>query len=98
SAYRDARTKRHRVARLIIGRKDYLCLMTGTPCTTGPTDAYGLAKLVNNAKGESFSSFHNRTMMKVSQFKWIPRAGAYEEARKLLTPAIRFDIRDVWDG
>ena len=98
SAYRDARTKRHRLARLLIGRRDYLWQLTGTPTSNGPTDAYGLAKLANNAKGESFTSFHNRTMMKVSTFKWIPRAGAYEEARKLLTPAIRFDIRDVWDG
>ena len=37
-------------------------------------------------------------MMRVSQFKWIPRAGSYEAARALLTPAIRFDIKDVWDG
>jgi SNF2 family DNA or RNA helicase len=98
SAYRDARTKRHRIARLLLGKRDYLWQLTGTPTSNGPTDAFGLAKLANNARGESFSSFHNRTMMKVSQFKWIPRAGAYEEARKLLTPAIRFDIRDVWDG
>ena len=97
SAYRDARTKRHRVARLLLGRRDYLWQLTGTPTSNGPTDAYGLAKL-RNGNIESFSSFHNRTMMKVSNFKWIPRAGAYEEARKLLTPAIRFDIRDVWDG
>src|SRR6185312_8925870 len=59
---------------------------------------YGLAKLDNNARGESYGSFHNRTMIRLSQFKWMPRAGSYEEARKLLQPAIRFDIRDVWDG
>jgi hypothetical protein len=98
SAYRDSTTKRHRIARLVLGQRDYLWLLTGTPTPNGPTDAYGLAKLVNNGKGESYSSFHNRTMMRLSQFKWIPRAGANEEARKLLTPAIRFDIRDVWDG
>jgi SNF2 family DNA or RNA helicase len=98
SAYRDARTKRHRIARLLLGKRDYLWQLTGTPTSNGPTDAFGLAKLCNNARGESFSSFHNRTMMRVSQFKFIPRAGAYEEARKLLTPAIRFDLKDVWDG
>lgn len=98
SAYRDARTKRHRLARVLIGRRPYLWLLTGTPTSNGPTDAYGLAKLVNNARGESYGSFHNRTMIRLSQFKWMPRAGSYEEARKLLQPAIRFDIRDVWDG
>jgi SNF2 family DNA or RNA helicase len=98
SAYRDSTTKRHRIARAVIGARNYLWLLTGTPTPNGPTDAFGLAKLVNNAKGESFSSFHNRTMMRLSQFKWVPRQGANEEARKLLQPAIRFDIRDVWDG
>jgi SNF2 family DNA or RNA helicase len=98
SAYRDSRTKRHRIAREILGRRDYLWQLTGTPTPNGPTDAYGLAKLANNAKGESYTSFHNRTMMRVSQFKWIPRAGSYEAARALLSPAIRFDIKDVWDG
>lgn len=98
SAYRDSRTKRHRIAREVIGRRDYLWQLTGTPTPNGPTDAYGLAKLANNARGESFTSFHNRTMMRVSQFKWIPRAGSYEAARALLSPAIRFDIKDVWDG
>lgn len=98
SAYRDSGTKRHRVARSIIGSRSYLWLLTGTPTPNGPTDAFGLAKLVNNAKGESFSSFKNRVEIRFSQFKWIPRAGANEEAKKLLQPAIRFDIRDVWDG
>ena len=98
SAYRDGTTRRHRIARVVFGQRDYLWLLTGTPTPNGPTDAFGLAKLVNNARGESYSSFHNRTMIRVSQFKWIPRAGANEEARKLLQPAIRFDIRDVWDG
>lgn len=98
SAYRDSATKRHRIARHILTPRDYLWMLTGTPTPNGPTDAFGLAKLVNNARGESFSSFKNRVEMRVSQFKWIPRAGANEEAKKLLQPAIRFDIRDVWDG
>ena len=98
SAYRDARTKRHRLAQVLIGRRDYLWQLTGTPTPNDPTDAYGLAKLANTTRGESYTSFHNRTMMKVAMWKWVPRSGAYDEARKLLSPAIRFDIRDVWDG
>ena len=98
SAYRDASTRRHRVARLLIGGRRYLWLLTGTPTSNGPADAYGLAKLTGSNKGESYGSFHNRTMIRLSQFKWMPRAGSYEEARKLLQPAIRYDIKDVWDG
>jgi hypothetical protein len=71
--------------------------MTGTPTPNGPTDAYGLAKLVNNAFGEGWSSFHDRVMMKVSMYKWVPKQGAHEAAHKLMQPAVRFAISDCVD-
>lgn len=98
SAYKDARTKRHRIARVVFGRKDYLWLLTGTPTPNAPTDAYGLAKLVNNAFGKSFQTYQAETMLKVSQFRWVAQRDGYDKARRLLSPSIRFDIRDVWDG
>jgi SNF2 family DNA or RNA helicase len=98
SAYKDAGTKRHKLARQIIGQRDYLWLLTGTPTPTAPTDAYGLAKLVNNAYGKGKEQFRNESMIKVSNFIWKPQKDGYEKARKLLTPSIRFDIKDVWDG
>ena len=95
-AYCDAQTKRHRLARLIFGPRPYLLLQTGTPTGNSPADAYGMAKLVNNAFNKSFTTFREESMMKVSLFKWVPRADGYERARKLLTPAIRFSIEEVW--
>ena len=98
SAYRSSRTRRHKVARQLLADRDYLWLLTGTPTPNGPFDAFGLAKLVNNAHGESFTSFYMRTMQKLSMWKWVPKPGAHHEVRKLLHPAIRYDIKDVWDG
>lgn len=98
SGYRDASTKRHKIAREVIGTRDYLWLLTGSPTPNAPTDAYGLGKMLHNAYGESFRSFQERTMTKVSQYGWRPRKTGYEDARKFLTPAIRFSITDVWDG
>jgi SNF2 family DNA or RNA helicase len=98
SGYRDATTKRHRIARQVIGHREHLWLLTGTPTPNAPTDAYGLAKLVNNAHNKSFRDFRMETMMQVSQFKWTPRRDGYERARALLSPSIRFDIASVWDG
>jgi len=98
SAYRDSQTKRSRLARIILASRSYFWLLTGTPTPNGPTDAYGLAKLVNNAWGESFNSFHDRTMQRWARWVWKPKLGANEAARRLLTPAIRIDIREVWDG
>ena len=98
SNYKDAQTKRHRIARLVFGRKDYLWLMTGTPVPNAPTDAYGLAKLVNNAWGKSFTTFRFETMYKLTEFKWIPQKDGYDKARRLLSPSIRYDISEVWDA
>lgn len=103
SAYKDAQTKRHRIARMVFGQKEYLWLMTGTPTASAPTDAYGLAKLVNNAWGKSFTTFRLETMYNVTMggrasFKWMPQRDGYDKARKLLQPAIRYDIASVWDA
>ena len=98
SAYKDAQTKRHRIARLVIAKRPYLWPLTGSPTPTAPTDAYGLAKLVNNAFGKSFGTFQAETMLKVSQFRWIPQRDGYDKAAKLLSPAIRIPIDAVWDG
>lgn len=98
SAYRDATTKRHRIARLNIGKRRYLFMLTGTPLPNAPTDGYGLAKMMNNAFGKSFTTFQAETMLKVSQFKFVPQKDGYEKARKLLVPAVRFALNDVWDG
>jgi SNF2 family DNA or RNA helicase len=100
SGYRDATTKRHRIARQVIGNRPYLWFLTGTPTPNAPTDAYGLAKLVNNAHGKSFRDFRMETEYQPfpNSFRWLPRKDGYEKARALLTPSIRFSIEDVWDG
>lgn len=98
SAYKSASTKRHRISRLVFGKKEYLWALSGTPTPNSPVDAYGLAKLVNNAYGKSESTFRSESMIKVSQFVWVPQRDGYAKARQLLSPSIRFDIRDVWDG
>jgi SNF2 family DNA or RNA helicase len=97
SAYRDPSTRRHRIARALIQPRPYLWMMTGTPTPNGPLDAYGQAKLINNSYGETLTSYKMRVMQQISQFKWIPKPGAYENAKKLLSPAVRFAIEDCVD-
>lgn len=96
-AYHDATTKRHKIARKVLAPRDYLWMMTGTPIPDGPLDAYGQAKLVNNAYGETFTAYKDRVMLKVAMFKWLPKAGAQNEAYKLMQPAVRFAIDDCVD-
>ncbi len=100
SAYKDPGTLRHKIAREVLGKRDYLWLLTGTPTPNAPTDAYGLAKLVNNAFGKSKTGFKLDTMFQVqpNSFKWVPKKDGYEKAAQLLSPSIRYDLHDIWDG
>ena len=77
--------------------RDYVWLMTGTPTPNAPEDAYGIGKLLNNCRGETFTSYKRRTMYQLSQFRWEPRPDAYSEAEKLMQPAVRFKIEDCTD-
>lgn len=97
AAYRDAGTKRHKLARALLLPRDYLWLMTGTPTPNGPVDAYGLAKLVNNAHGESLQSYRNRVMIRIDMWKWVPKQGSHAAAYALMQPAIRYNIEDCVD-
>ncbi len=97
SAYRDGATRRHRIARAVLAHKPYFWPLTGTPTANGPLDAHGLSRLVNNAHGESFNFYKKRIMYQVSQFQWVPRVGAHEEAHKLLQPSIRYEMRECTD-
>ena len=97
SAYRAGNIRRHRVARAVLGPKPYLWPLTGTPTPNGPLDAHGLARLVNQAFGESFTAYKNRVMYPLGPWKWAPKQGAHIEARKLLTPSIRFEMRECTD-
>ena len=97
ATYRNGSSGRHRIARAVLAHKPYFWLLSGTPTPNGPEDAHGLARLVNNAFGESFNSYKNRVMYRLSQFKWVPRVGAHDEAYKLLQPSIRYEMRECTD-
>jgi SNF2 family DNA or RNA helicase len=105
SAYRNASTRRYkRLKRLTVGVTGefrpipWLWLMTGTPTPKAPTDAYGLIKLVNPGSFLSgFGVFKEITMMKVADYKWIPRPIAKEYVFQHLQPAIRFKKSDCLD-
>ena len=57
-----------------------------------------MAKLSNDAYGKSFKRFQAETMIKVSEFKWVPQKDGYAQAKRLLSPAVRFALSDVWKG
>lgn len=98
SGFKDYTTARHVCGTMIFGKVPHLKQLTGSPTPNRPTDAYGLAKLSNNAYGKSFKGFQMETMLKVSEFKWVPQKDGYDKAKRLLTPAVRFALSELWDG
>jgi SNF2 family DNA or RNA helicase len=73
-------------------------MATGTPASQAPTDAYGLAKMMNpSSVPPYFYSFRDMTMWKVTQFRWVPKKNAAETVNKVLQPAIRYTKEECLD-
>jgi SNF2 family DNA or RNA helicase len=73
-------------------------MLTGTPASQSPTDAYGLAKLVNPTSiPKFFGAFRDMVMFKITQFKWIPKPESEKIVHTVLQPAIRFTKEECLD-
>lgn len=75
-----------------------LWLMTGTPTPNDPTDAWALAKLVDSPNCKStFTSFRETVMMKIGQWKYVPRPESTDIVKDILQPAVRFTRDECFD-
>jgi SNF2 family DNA or RNA helicase len=98
NAYKTVTTRRWKSLQSIVKPDTLLWMMTGTPASQSPADAYGLAKLVNsNNVPRFFTAWRDQVMNKVTQFKWAPKANASELVHEALQPAIRFTKEQCLD-
>jgi SNF2 family DNA or RNA helicase len=98
SGYKNVQTNRWKVLNKLIKPDTRVWMMTGTPAAQSPVDAYGLAKIVNpQGTPKFFGQFRDQVMMKITQFKWMPRTNAQDVVHKVLQPAIRFEKKDCLD-
>jgi SNF2 family DNA or RNA helicase len=75
-----------------------LWLMTGTPTPNDPTDAWALAKLVDSPNCKStFTAFRESVMMKIGQWKYVPRPESTDIVKDILQPAVRFTRDECFD-
>jgi SNF2 family DNA or RNA helicase len=76
----------------------WLWLLTGTPISQTPADAWTLARLVDSPTcPKSYTTFKDKVMQKVTTFRWIPRPDALETCKKVLQPSIRFSLDECKD-
>lgn len=98
NAYKNPSTKRWKSLAKLISPKTFLWMMTGTPASQSPVDAYGLAKLVNPSAVPKFqTAWRDLVMRKLTQFKWIPKADAHDRVYEALQPAIRYTKQQCLD-
>lgn len=91
NAYKTPTTRRWKALNSILTPNTYLWMMTGTPASQSPVDAYGLAKLVNPDGVPKFlTAWRDQVMNKVTMFKWAAKPDAKDKVHEALQPAIRF--------
>jgi len=72
--------------------------MFGTPTPNDPTDAWALAKLVSSPHcTKTFTAFREQVMMKIGQWKFVPRPESVDIVKHILQPAVRYTRDECFD-
>lgn len=89
--YKNPQSKRWKALYEIVEHDTWLWMMTGTPAAQSPLDAFGLAKMVRSKEiPRFFSAWREMVMMRVTNFKWVPKPSAIKSVHDALQPAIRY--------
>lgn len=98
SQVKTATTDRWKALNSLISPTTRVWSMTGTPAAQSPLDAYGLAKMVApDSVPRFFTAWRDQTMLKLTDYKWVPKATATQTVRAVLQPAIRYTKEECLD-
>lgn len=98
NSYKNASSKRWKYLAKLIRSHTRLWMMTGTPASQSPVDAFGLAKLVSPWRVPKYlSAWRGKVMLQVSRFSWVPASGATKQVHYALQPAIRYTKSECLD-
>lgn len=98
NAYKSVSTQRWRVLARSMSATTRLWMLTGTPASQSPEDAYGLAKMVSPWRVPKYkTAWRDKVMYSISRFKWIPKPSAKQDVFSALQPAIRYSKKQCLD-
>jgi SNF2 family DNA or RNA helicase len=98
AVFRNKQTDRWKVAKSIIHNRKYAWGMTGSVTPMAPTDAWAQMMLLTPERTvRSFGQFRDKTMIQVSQYRWLPKPDANETVFSQMKPAVRFTRDDCVD-
>ena len=96
ATYRNGTAERTKVTRRVTARMKWLWGMTGSPTPNSPTDAWGQCSIVTpHTVPPYFNRFRDEVMVKLTQFKFIPKKEATEKVFAVMQPSVRFTLDDV---
>jgi SNF2 family DNA or RNA helicase len=96
AVYRNGQAQRTKSVRKLARRMKWCWGMTGAPIPTSPTDAWAQASIITpNTVPKFFGKFRDEVMLKLTQFKYVPKPDAAERAFEVLQPAVRYSLDDV---
>ncbi len=98
NAYKNTSTVRWRTLAKLIQPDTYLWMMTGTPASQSPEDAFGLARLINPSGVPKYkTAWRDIVMFQASRFRWVPKKDAQATVFNALQPAIRYEKAQCLD-
>ncbi len=96
SVYRNGTATRTKITRKVTARMKWVWGMTGSPAPNGPTDAWSQCTIITpHTVPKYFNRFRDEVMTKITQFKYVPKAGALDRVFEVMQPAVRFTLDDV---
>lgn len=96
ATYRNGMSKRNKALRKVVRAMKWAWGMTGSPTPNEPTDAWGQAMLLTPDRVPPyFKAYRDELMVKITEFKRIPKDDALEKVHRTLQPAVRFTLDDV---
>jgi SNF2 family DNA or RNA helicase len=98
NAFKNHTIRRYKALVRLIKPETRVVLLTGTPASQSPVDAYGLSRLLGNSQcPKYFSTWRDAVMVQQSRFVWSPKADAAQRVNEILKPSIRFTKEQCLD-
>lgn len=98
NGYKNAQTRRWKTLARLVNSSVWLWMMTGTPASQGPMDAFGLARLVAPHRVPKYvTAWRHAVMAQYGKHIWKPKYNSKAQVHYALQPAIRFTKKECLD-
>lgn len=96
ATYRNGQSARNKLMVKIAATMRWAWGMTGSPTPNSPADAWGQARILTpHTVPRFFTHFRDQIMLKVTQFKYVPKDDALDTVLKVMQPAVRYTLDDI---